>query len=133
MKEPSLELLGEKRFLAYILRGKNLSFREIGEIMKIDKQRANWYYRDAIYQMNKEPTPMDGLSIRVQNALNNCWINTPEKAMEAFKSGKLRPCKYPRNYGWKSHAELAKWLGLPEPTKLKHPPKVCLHCGKPTP
>lgn len=66
------------------------------------------------------------LSVRVVNCLYNAGLESREAVLEAYKSGRLRP-KSPRNYGWKSHQEVARWLGMPEPTKRK--PKICPHCG----
>jgi hypothetical protein len=72
---------------------------------------------------------MDGLSTRAQNVLYNNDFSSREGVLAAYKSEKLHPTKglRPRNYGWKCHKEVAKWLGLPEPNKSI--PKTCPHCG----
>jgi len=42
-------------------------------------------------------------------------VTSREEAMVALKKGLLVPSKSIRNYGWKSHLEVCKWLGLPKP------------------
>jgi hypothetical protein len=56
----------------------------------------------------------NGITVGLANALWSREINSKEEALEAFKSGDILRT---RNYGWKKHAELAVWLGLPEPKK----------------
>ena len=45
--------------------------------------------------------------------------DTAEKVRVAIKSGKLHPKvePRPRNYGWATHIEVCKFLGLPHPRK----------------
>lgn len=113
-----MECLGERQRLAYTLRKQGLKFKEIGKRMGVSAVRANELYRSAEWRLNREPHWMDGLGVRVANCLNNCNINSREEALEAYQSGKLHVGKRgPRNYGWKSHKEVARWLGLPEPQK----------------
>ena len=77
----------------------------------------------------------DDLSIRARNCLNSIGIKTKEQAVEAINDGRLHPDNNPikqiavRNYGWKTHKEVCKWLGLPEPHKAKTV-QFCPHCGK---
>lgn len=129
----SSDLLGERRFLAYQLRKQGLKFKDIGKRMNVGAQRARQLYASAEYRLTREPHWMDGLSVRAANCLWNMSIESREEALEAYNSGRLRPGKRgPRNYGWKSHKEVAKWLGLPEPQKPAprvYAPKVCPHCG----
>lgn len=129
----SSELLGERRFLAYTLRKQGLKFKDIGKRMNVGAQRARQLYTSAEYRLNREPRWMDGLSVRAANCLWNININSREEALEAYQSGRLHVGKRgPRHYGWKSHKEVAKWLGLPEPQKPAprvYAPKVCPHCG----
>lgn len=80
--------------------------------------------------MKNKPYWSDGLSRRVEICLNNCDIFSRKEALEAYKSGRLHPLKYPPRYGWVSHKELAKWLKLPEPQKPFYVPKKCPHCGR---
>jgi len=73
-----------------------------------------------------------GLSVRAANSLNNFGITSREEAIEAIKSGRMSPGKM-RNYGWKSHSELLRFLGLPEAKKLSRVYTLnghCPHCGK---
>jgi hypothetical protein len=140
LSAPSVELLGERRFSAYTLRKQGLTYREIGKRMGVCEGRANYLYKDAIQCLNRGPHWTDGFSVRLANLLNNCNINSREEALEAYQSGRLRVTKADqkdwssktRGYGWKSHKELAKWLGLPEPQKSankRHNLCVCPHCG----
>lgn len=119
--------------LAYQLRKQGLSFREIGERMGISSVRARQLYLAAKCKLTREPHWTDGLSVQSANCLNNCNINSREEAMEAYQSGKLRVGNgRPRNYGWKTHKEVAKWLGLPEPQKPSvrvRLAKTCPPCG----
>ena len=100
--------------------------------MNVGAQTARQLYVSVEYRLNREPHWTDGLSVRAANCLWNINIRSREQALEAYQSGRLKPLKYPRNYGWKSHKEVAKWLGLPEPQKQAprvYVPKVCPHCG----
>jgi len=73
---------------------------------------------------------MDALSVRAWNCLNSFNINSREEALAAYQSGRLTVGKRgPRNYGWKSHKEVARWLGLPEPQRQVRLPKICPYCG----
>lgn len=129
----SSDLLGERRFLAYTLRKEGLKFKEVGKRMNVGAQRARQLYESAERRLNREPHWMDGLDVRLANCLWNMNIESREQALEAYNSGRLRPGKRgPRNYGWKSHKEVAKWLGLPEPQKAAprvYLAKTCPHCG----
>ena len=126
-------LLGERRFLAYQLRKQGLKFKEVGKRMGISSGRAQQLYHNAEWRLNLAPHWMDGLSVRAANCLNYYNINSREEALEAYQSGRLRVGQRgPRNYGWKSHKEVAKWLGLPEPQKPAprvYLAKTCPHCG----
>lgn len=129
----SSDLLGERRFLAYTLRKEGLEFKEVGKRMNVDAQWARQLYESAERRLNREPHWMDGLGVRPSNCLWNMNIESREQALEAYNSGRLRPGKRgPRNYGRKSHKEVAKWLGLPEPQKAAprvYLAKTCPHCG----
>ena len=74
-----------------------------------------------------------GLSWRVFELLYWGGFCSREMILEAYLSGKIYPGQkgesgYPRNYGWVSHKEVAKWLGLPEPKKPNQ--RTCRHCGR---
>ncbi len=115
------------------LRANGRTFKEIGVQLGISAGRANQIFRRTEWVVNREPHWMDGLGVRASNCLNNFNINSRQQAMEAFKSGKLKAgAGGPRNYGWATHKEVAKWLGLPEPQKPAPKifiPKTCPHCG----
>ena len=86
-------------------------------------------------------SPANELSCRAANCLNNAGIETKEQARQAIIEGRLKPDKKAwnwnapnqnrgiRNYGWKTHKEVCKWVGLPEPHKPKRV-QICPHCGK---
>lgn len=132
MKTASVELLGERRLLAYKLRKEGRSFRQIGDQLLVSAGRANQLYRSAEMILSQKPHWSHGLSVRPVNCLSNCNINSRAEALEAYQSGRLRPGKYPRNYGLKSHKELAAWLGVPyqKPIPRVYVVKVCPHCGR---
>jgi hypothetical protein len=100
------------------LRGEGLSFRQIGERLGISGTMAHLHYLKATRQDDKK-NPLYGLSVRAKNCLKNCDIATRGEALDAYNSGLLKPLKHPRLYGWKTHKEVAAWLGLPEPIKPK--------------
>lgn len=68
------------------------------------------------------------MGIQLANVFNNLDLNTKAEIRQAFESGRLNPRKV-RHYGWESHREVAKWLGLPEPIKPSKQPRFCPHCG----
>lgn len=86
-------------------------------------------------------SPASELSVRAANCLSNSGIETKEQAKQAIIEGRLKPDKKVwnwnapiqnrgiRNYGWKTHKEVCKWVGLPEPHKPKRV-QICPHCGK---
>lgn len=86
-------------------------------------------------------SPASELSSRAAHCLSNVGIETKEQARQAITQGRLKPDKKPwkwnstnedrgvRNYGWKTHKEVCKWAGLPEPQKPKRM-QICPHCGK---
>ena len=74
----------------------------------------------------------EGLSVRAVNCLNNAGINSRKQTLEAYTSGRLHPDKCtPRGYGWLTHKQVAKFLGLPEPQRPtpKFRCQTCPHCG----
>lgn len=72
-----------------------------------------------------------GLSCRAWVCLDNNGIRTKSEAKAKILSGFLHPDRSIkiRNYGWKTHKEVCKWAGLPEPFPEKRP-VICPHCGK---
>ena len=126
----SSELLGERRALALKLRNEGMTYKEIGKRMDVGAQRARELHRIALWKMEHQNEWWAGLSVRAANCLNNRNLVTRDQIMEAVKNGTLHPKnRNTRNYGWKSHAEVCKWLGLPEPQKSKPRLTVCPHCG----
>ncbi len=59
-----------------------------------------------------------GLSVRAFNCCNNANLLNRDQIAAAIKDGRLHPNNI-RNYGWKTHVEIHKWLGLPEPQGSK--------------
>lgn len=102
---------------AYDLRKQGKTFVQVGEAMGIGKQRARDLYMIARVRSDRDPHWMDGLSVRAGNCLNNFGLKSREEAKEAFSSGKLKPGEL-RCYGWKTHVEVAKWLGVIVPQKI---------------
>ena len=75
----------------------------------------------------KKGDPYFGLKTRTSNILKMLNLNNREQVADARKDGTLSLRNH--GYGWKTHLEIHKWLGLPEPVKGGR--KICLHCGKP--
>lgn len=130
----SSELLGERRFMAYQLRKQGLKFKDVGQRLNVCAQQARQLYESAEHRLNRDPHWTDGLSTRPKNILINMGFESRKQVLEAYNLGRMRPCKRgPRNYGWKSHKEVAKWLGLPEPMKpgiIARMAETCPHCGR---
>jgi hypothetical protein len=132
--EHRLSLLKPNERKAYDLRKSGSDYHHIAAELGVGYQRALQITRRANWVINERDTHWaGGLSVRVANCLNWMDVKSREEALQAFTSGRLKPGKEPRNYGWKSHVELAKWLGLPEPQKpvfIPKPPMICPHCQK---
>lgn len=125
-------LLGKRRFEAYKLREQGLTFKDVGLKMGVHGSRARDLYCSALMRIKYGPSWDAGLSVRASNVLNNFGVNSKEEALQKYLSGELVPNKSPRNWGWKCHRELARWLGVDEPKKKsKHSQlKTCPHCGE---
>lgn len=137
-----------RRLLVYELKNRGVKFREIGERLGITANKANHRYHEEVWRrsMPRGRNWWDGLSVRATNCLANANLCSRKAVLKAFKSGRLRPNVYrynaygirimagsTRNYGWNTHKEVAKWLGLPEPVKPAAKTKVplmCPHCRK---
>lgn len=131
-REPSIELLGEKRFHAYTLREQGLKLREIASRLGVGVERVRVLYFSAVRKLTRDPNSIESLSSRAFNCLKSVGVFTREQALEAYQSKQIVPLVRPRCYGWKTHEEVAEWLGLPKPAKPE--PKVivknvCPHCG----
>lgn len=106
------------------------TFREIGTSIGVGSQRAREMYNRHLRWVNRPPDWRNGLSVRAWNCISFSLIpiNSVEELMAAYQAGKLLPgTKGVRNLGWSTYVEIAKFLGLPEPTKSK---PICPHCGK---
>jgi hypothetical protein len=79
--------------------------------------------------MKNENEPHFGLSTRAANICERGNLITRSQIFKAIDDGRLHPkSKFFRNYGWKSHIEIHRWLGLPKPKKDRPRIKVCPHC-----
>ena len=111
------------------LRADGLTYRLIGEHLKMSKQR--------VYQIilagKQRDTDRDlwtyGLSVRNTNLMNKLGITSNDSARVAVLTGEIAPFRWP-NFGRKSYTDLCKWLGV-EPIESK-PNANCPHCGKQT-
>lgn len=130
-------VLGERLLLIVKLReSEKQTFKAIGEAIGTGGQRAAQLYHMAKrlqewHKQGEKGDPYFGLSVRSANCCNNANLMNRAQIEAAIKDGRLHPkntvgC---RNYGWKSHVEIHRWLGLPEPQRAKPQLKVCPHCG----
>lgn len=107
-----------------------MSFGEIGNEIGCSSQRARELYQKAkffreYHEQGEAGDPLYGLSVRTRNVCLNAGLTNRDKIEDAIKDGRMHPdaeIKF-RHYGWKSHAEIYKWLGLPEPIKPQGYPK----------
>jgi hypothetical protein len=63
-----------------------------------------------------------GLSVRAMNCLDSKGIHTKEQAKQEILDGRLtyeNEAKI-RNYGWYTHREVCRWVGLPDPRPPKY-------------
>lgn len=112
--------ISERHIAVLKLRRSGMTFREIGAEFSISGTYAQKLAAEAMRYENRKPQWYDGLSIRAANVLIYGGIGSKEQAMTAFISKKIDPDRsLPRNYGWKIHLEVARWLGLSRPIKRK--------------
>jgi len=110
-----------------------MTFKLIGVTIGCGAARAASLYHEAKrrqkFHEERANNPYYGLSVRAANCVNNANLMTRAQIAAAIKDGTLHPRNVHRcrNYGWKTHVEIHKWLGLPEPQKRR--PKICPHCG----
>lgn len=109
------------------LRAKGLTYRLIGEHLKMSKQR--------VYQIIQASKQRDldrskwtfGLSVRNAKLMEKLAITNQEVARHAVTVGDIAPFKWP-NFGQKSYIDLCRWLAV---KPLEHNPNgYCSHCGK---
>jgi len=96
LHEPSVELLGLKKYTVYILHEQGVPIEDIATLLSIAKPRVRELYKRAFLRMTYEPHWMDGMSIGAINPLWNAGIKTIEALIEAHKSGRLLKL---RNFG----------------------------------
>ena len=105
----------------YQLRKQGKTLREIAARYKIGPERVRQIEIRKLRDLRNSKDPdcwWYGLSERTSNCLRNADINSKEEALEGLKNGKINfRMNGTKNYGWKCHIELHKWLGLPEPKK----------------
>ena len=101
------------------LREQGITFREIGLRIGCTTGNANALHMHARRQLNRAREWTAGLSVRAANVLNNRNINSHEEALAFFKSHGWKEVRRWRNYGWKTHKIVFKWLRLPAPRKPK--------------
>lgn len=63
-----------------------------------------------------------GLSVRAGTVINNLNLRNRGEVLAAIKDGRLHP-RRTRHYGWKTHIEICRWLGLPVPLKRGQCPR----------
>ena len=117
------------------LESEGLSYSEIGKRIGVSAQRACqicYHIRKRREERARESVSWaSGVSARLYHVICNMKIESREQAIEMFprlwphkRPGKITP----RNYGRKSHDELAALLGFPKP---KYGVLICKHCGMP--
>lgn len=125
--------VSEAELRAIELRECGKTFREIGTGIGVCANRAMQIHARAIFKRDEWPkNPLYPLSVRAVNCLNNIAVTNKKEALSAIQSGRLKPLRSPRNYGWKTHQEICRWLGLPEPKRPGRKiavSKTCPHCG----
>lgn len=125
------------------------TFAEIGAIIGVSASRASCIYAKAKWieekhRLGEKDDPLFGLSTRATNCCRDLGLENRKQVEAAIKDGRLKPDKTPwngnpfkahkedrgpRKYGWKTHVEVHKWLGLPEPQQRSARQAVCPHCG----
>ncbi len=114
--------LGERHYTVFRLVEDGAGFTAIAKQMGISCSRVRQIYFISKRKLSRADHWTDGLSTRSVNCFRKWAIESRDDALKAFRSGRLRPDnKGPRNYGWLTHKEVAKWLGLPEPKKPNKP------------
>jgi hypothetical protein len=131
-----MKMLDRDTLIIKLRESEKQTFKSIGEAIGTSGQRAQDLYRRAKrrqewHRNGEEGDPYYGLSVRAKNCCKNAGLMNRSKIEAAIKDGRLHPMnkKGCQNYGWKSHVEIHKWLGLPEPQRAKPPLRVFPHCG----
>lgn len=108
------------------LRNEGLTYRLIGEHLKISKQR--------VYQIIQAGQQRDlnrskwtfGLSVRNAKLMEKLGITCRESARVAVLTCEIAPFKWPK-YGRKSYNDLCQWLDVKPIESI--PDRKCPHCG----
>lgn len=108
------------------LRGEGLTYRLIGEHLKMSKQR--------VYQIIQAGRQRDldrakwtfGLSVRNAKLMDRLELKSKEDARNAVLSGGIAPLKWV-NFGRKSYTDLCQWLDVKPLESI--PDRKCPHCG----
>ena len=108
------------------LRGEGLTYRLIGEHLKMSKQR--------VYQIIQAGRQRDldrakwtfGLSVRNSKLMDRLELKSKEDARNAVLSGGIAPLKW-ANFGRKSYNDLCQWLDVKPLESI--PNRKCPHCG----
>lgn len=127
------EIAANRRVEAVRLRETGKTFAEIGAAIKCGASRAREIYISGKWRQENPETvsPLDGLSTRAANCLSSVGVETREQVKEVVEKGILKPLKFPKNYGWETHREIHRWLGINEPERKTKTTtqKICPHCG----
>ncbi len=124
--KPNYMKLNESINAVVKLRSEGLTYRLIGEHLKMSKQR--------VYQIIQAKRQRDidqskwthGLSIRNSKLMDRLEITSKETARNAVLSGDIAPLKWP-NFALKSYTDLCKWLDVKPLESI--PVRKCPHCG----
>ena len=117
---PSVELLGQRLYMAYTLRKSGMTFKELGNQLGTGPQRARELYLKSERRLNRKPHWMDELkSSEACKVFAFLEIESREHAIEAWKSGKFKPGNHLRGYGVTTYRKIAKWLNMPDPAPAR--------------
>ena len=108
------------------LRSEGLTYRLIGEHLKISKQRVYQIIQAGQQRDIDQSKWTHGLSIRNSKLMDRLEITSKETARNAVLSGDIAPLKWP-NFALKSYTDLCKWLDVKPLESI--PVRKCPHCG----
>lgn len=124
--KPNYMKLNESIDTVKKLRSEGLTYRLIGEHLKMSKQR--------VYQIIQAGKQRDldrskwtfGLSVRNAKLMDRLEFKCKEDARKAVLSGGIAPLKW-ANFGRKSYNDLCQWLDVKPLESI--PDRKCPHCG----
>lgn len=106
----------ERYWVVYNARRNGATFKKAGSIIGVGVERARqMVFKVERYLKDERSEPKVwwfGLSERAKNCLLNADMKSREDVRNAIANRKIRPLKFPRNYGKKTHLEVLKWLGV---------------------